>query len=53
MRDWLQNFAYRIDIGIGMFIFSSLAAFAITLITVSFQAIQVARSNPVEALRHE
>ena len=50
---WLQNFAYRISIGIGTFITAALSAFVIAWLTVGYQAIKAARANPVEALRYE
>jgi hypothetical protein len=53
MSKWLQNFAYRIDLTIWPFLLSGLAALAIALITVSWQAVRAATTNPVEALRYE
>ena len=53
MNQWLQSFAYRIDLGISTFILSGLIALFIALLTVSYQAIKAARANPVEALRYE
>jgi putative ABC transport system permease protein len=53
MNRWLQDFAYHIDIGIGIFLLSGALALAIALLTVSFQAIKAALANPVEALRYE
>ncbi len=53
MNRWLQNFAYRINIGLGTFVLSALLAFIIALLTVGYQAIRAARANPVEALRYE
>ncbi len=53
MNRWLQDFAYRINIGIEIFLFSGLLALAIVLLTVSFQAIKAAVANPAEALRYE
>ena len=53
MRKWLQGFAYRIDIGILVFVLSAVLAFAIALLTVSFQAIKAAAANPADALRYE
>lgn len=50
---WLENFAYRIDAGWSVFVFSGAAALVIALLTVSFQAVKAAIANPVEALRHE
>lgn len=53
MNRWLQNFAYRIDIGLGTFILAGVLAVAVALVTVGFQAIKAARANPVKALRYE
>jgi len=53
MNRWLQNFAYRINIGIGTFILAALLALVIALLTVGYQAVRAARANPVEALRYE
>jgi len=53
MNKWLQNFAYKIDIGWGVFAFAGIATIAIALITVSFQAIRAALANPVKSLRAE
>ncbi len=50
---WLQNFAYRIGIGWWMFALAGGLALLIALLTVSTQAIKVALTNPVEALRYE
>jgi len=53
MHTWLQDFAYRISIGWWVFVVAALAATLIALITVSFQAIKAAVSNPVKSLRTE
>jgi len=53
MNKWLQNFAYRTEIGYEVFIFSGLIALIIALITVSFRTIKAANSNPVKALKYE
>lgn len=53
MKQWLQNFAYRIDIGIGTFILAALLALVIALLTVGYQAVKAALANPAEALRYE
>lgn len=53
MHKWLQDFAYRIDIGWGVFVIAGLAAVSIALLTVSFQAVKAARANPVKSLRTE
>jgi len=53
MNRWLQNFAYRIDISLWMFVLAGGIALIIALLTVSWQAIRAAMANPVEALRYE
>ncbi len=53
MNNWLQDFAYRIEISIWTFLLAGLAAILIALITVSFQAVKAALSNPVKALKYE
>ena len=53
MTKWLQNFQYRIPISWWMFVIAGLAALLIALITISFQAVKAARSNPVKSLRTE
>jgi len=53
MTKWLQNFAYKADIGIFTFIISGCFALLIAIITVSFQTIKTALSNPVDALKYE
>ncbi len=53
MNRWLENFAYRIRIGIWMFLASAAAALFIALLTVSYQSIKAARNDPVDSLRYE
>ncbi len=53
MNKWLGNFAYRIDIGAWVFLSAGALALGIALLTISYQAIKVALSNPVDALRYE
>ena len=53
MDKWLQDFAYRINISVWVFIVTALIAVVITIITVSFQAIKAAMVNPVKSLRME
>jgi len=50
---WLQGFAYRIDIYWWIFITAGLMASLIALITISFQAIKAAMTNPIVSLRTE
>lgn len=53
MHKWLQDFEYRINISIWIFIIAGVAALLIALLTVSYQAIKAALSNPVKSLRTE
>jgi putative ABC transport system permease protein len=53
IKKWLAKFAFTYDLGPGVFIVSIAITLIITLITVSIQAIRVARMNPTEALRQE
>ena len=53
MKKWLANFAYRIDLGIGIFALSALLAFGMALITVGWQSLKAAFANPVDSLRYE
>ena len=50
---WLQNFAYRIDIGFRPFAVAGSMALVIAFVTVSYQALKSAYANPVDSLRHE
>ena len=53
MENWLQNFAFRIELGLTIFLTSGLIALLVALVTVSFQAISAALRNPVNSLRSE
>jgi putative ABC transport system permease protein len=53
MHKWLEGYAYRIDIGTGVFVLAGFIAVMIALITISFQAVKAALSNPVKSLRTE
>ncbi len=53
LQKWLQNFAYRITLGLDMFVLAGLLALFIALLTVSYQALKAALANPVKALRYE
>lgn len=53
MSQWIQKFAYRTEISWWIFVAAGLGALTITLITVSFQSIKAALSNPTKSLRTE
>jgi len=50
---WLENFAYRIEIGWMTFLLGGVIALVIAALTVSYQAVKAATANPVDALRYE
>ncbi|WP_337044677.1 ABC transporter permease [Emticicia sp. 17c] len=53
MSEWLKDYTYKIDIGVGVFILVLIIAMIITLMTVSYQAIKAALANPVKSLKTE
>ena len=53
MRDWLNKFDARIDLGPGPFLAAGLIALTIAIVTVVGHAFKVARANPIHALRYE
>jgi putative ABC transport system permease protein len=53
MNDWLQGFAYRIDMSLLFFLLAGAMALVIAIVTISFQAIRAAIANPVKSLRTE
>jgi putative ABC transport system permease protein len=53
MSEWLNNYAYRINIQVWIFLVAGITAAAIALITISIQAIKAAMENPVKNLRSE
>jgi ABC-type antimicrobial peptide transport system permease subunit len=53
MNRWLENFTYRINIGVDTFLIAIASSIAIALLTVSYQSIKAARANPVKSLRSE
>ncbi|WP_129791970.1 ABC transporter permease [Sphingosinicella sp. CPCC 101087] len=53
MRDWLNNFDARIDLGPAPFVLAGLLALAIAIGTIAGHAFKVARANPIQALRYE
>ncbi len=53
MYQWLQDFAYKINMGWWVFIAAGAVAAAVAMVTVSFQSIKAALANPVKSLRSE
>ncbi|MEM1057038.1 MAG: ABC transporter permease [Bacteroidota bacterium] len=50
---WLDAFAYRIDLGLSLFLFAGGIVSLVALAAVSIQTVRAARTNPVDALRYE
>jgi len=50
---WLQNFAYPVDITVMLFLLPGLLTFSIAFLTVSLQSFKQARTNPINAIRYE
>lgn len=53
MDKWLTNYTYRVEISWLVFVITGLGALVITLLTVSYQAIRAALTNPVKSLKTE
>ena len=53
MYFWMQNFAYRANMGVELFLAASFIALFIALLTVSYQSFKAACTNPVDALKYE
>jgi putative ABC transport system permease protein len=53
MNQWLENFAYRIELDAWVFVIAGLSAILITILTISYQAIKAAIANPIKSLRTE
>jgi putative ABC transport system permease protein len=53
MKKWLDNFAYRIDLGIGVFALATLLALGVALISVGWQSLKAATADPVNSLKYE
>jgi putative ABC transport system permease protein len=53
MQKWLQNFAFKIQMNIFYFLIAGFLTVAIAILTISFQTMKAANTNPVEALKYE
>lgn len=53
MNMWLENFAYRTEIGVSVFVVSAVLTFVIALVTVSYQSVRAALAHPIKSLRYE
>ncbi|MFC2158072.1 ABC transporter permease, partial [Acidobacteriota bacterium] len=52
-RDWIRNFAYRIPMSIWIFICAVATSFLIALITIGYQSLKAAMTNPAHEIHHE
>ena len=52
-NQWLQDFAYHVEVGVGLFLVSGALSFAIAGLTVGHQAMRAALTNPIETLHTE
>ncbi|MBC7935268.1 MAG: ABC transporter permease [Rhizobacter sp.] len=53
MNDWLSNFSYRINLGVGVFLLAAIVSLIIAWVTVGYKSMKAALSNPVVSLRSE
>ena len=53
MQRWLDNFAYRTDVALWVFVVAGVVGLVIALLTISYRSFRAAQINPVEALRYE
>jgi putative ABC transport system permease protein len=53
MQRWLQDFAYRVEIGPGAFVGTAVVALLIAGASISYHAVRAARTDPATALRYE
>jgi len=53
MGQWLADFAYRIELNVAVFVLAGLIAFVVASLTIGFQALKAASTNPVTSLRYE
>lgn len=53
MNGWLQEFQYRINFGVSIFLMAILGTFAVAALTVGYQSLKSAKTNPVDGLRSE
>lgn len=53
MKEWLQNYAYKINLSISYFLAAGLITLIISLLTITYLAIRTSATNPVNSLRYE
>jgi putative ABC transport system permease protein len=53
MNRWLENFAYKIDVGVSVFLISGALSFIVAWLTISFESFRAASKNPVDTFRSQ
>jgi putative ABC transport system permease protein len=53
MNKWLENFAYQIKLGAGVFLLSLIVSLIVSLIAISYHVIKLSRVNPAEMIRQQ
>ena len=53
VQKWMEDYQYKVEIGWGVYLIAGLASFAVAWITMGYQSIKAASSNPVKSLRSE
>lgn len=53
MNQWLENFAYKIDVGVSVFLISGALSFVVAWLTISFESFRAASKNPVDTFRSQ
>ena len=53
IKRWLQDFQYRIDIGIWLFLFALLLSWFVAILTTGWQSVKASTTNPAESLKYE
>ncbi|CAN0051778.1 unnamed protein product, partial [Chrysoparadoxa australica] len=53
MRNWLEDFDYKIELGIGIFLLALSAILLISVLTIGYKSLRAALANPIESLKSE
>ncbi|MBD3415500.1 MAG: hypothetical protein GF421_13870 [Candidatus Aminicenantes bacterium] len=53
MKNWLQNYAYRVHLSVWVFILSAVGTYLLALLTISYQSVKSATANPIHSIRNE
>ena len=53
MQSWLEDFPYRIEPGVGVFLFAGVSALSVAWLTVGYQSFKAATANPADAVHAE